>query len=108
MKKLSPEFCAQAKKKCKKPLIALGIVLLIIVIALVILCLQQSPSETTLVYDDPIEQIMMGNPVNHDDYDYDKIPNLVEQEIGTDAYSADTDADGDEWVKVSLEFAEIQ
>ena len=44
--------------------------------------------------------------VNHDDYDYDKIPNLVEQEIGTDAYSADTD--GDEWVKVSLEFAEIQ
>ena len=41
MKKLSPEFCADAKKKCKKPLIAVCIVSAIALLALVVvLCIK--------------------------------------------------------------------
>lgn len=95
MKKLSPEFKEQAKKKCKKPLIALGVVLLLAIIALVVVLCTRGAGETPeLQYDDPVQQMLMGNPNESDDHDNDLVPNEKEQELGLDPYSADTDEDG--------------
>ncbi|MBQ8806588.1 MAG: VWA domain-containing protein [Bacteroidaceae bacterium] len=95
MKKLSPEFCADAKKKCKKPLIAVCIVSAIALLALVVvLCIKPyTAPQKELPYDDPVK-VMMGNPNDSDDHDNDLLKNDVEKEIGTDPYSADTDEDG--------------
>ena len=95
VKKLSPEFKADAKKKCKRPLIICGIVTLLVAIALIVtMCSQGKPAQEELQYDDPAAEMMMGNPVDSDDYDNDLVKNDVELEIGTDPYSADTDKDG--------------
>ena len=95
MKKLSPEFKEQAKKKCKKPLIALGVVLLLALIALgVVLCTRGAGETPELQYDDPVQQMLMGTPNESDDHDNDLVSNEKEQELGLDPYSADTDEDG--------------
>ena len=95
MKKLSPEFKAEAKQKCKKPLIACGIVAVIVIIALIVItCMPVKAPTQDMPYDDPVVELMMGNPVDSDDFDNDTLKNDVEKEIGTDPYSADTDEDG--------------
>lgn len=95
MKKLSPEFKAEAKKKCKTPLIVLGVVLLAVIIAVIAFFCTRGAGETPeLQYDDPVQQMLMGNPVDSDDYDNDLVLNEKEAELGLNAYNADTDGDG--------------
>ena len=95
MKKLSPEFKAEAKKKCKTPLIVLGVVLLAVIIAVIVFFCTRGAGETPeLQYDDPVQQMLMGNPVDSDDYDNDLVLNEKEAELGLNAYNADTDGDG--------------